>query len=240
MLDPRGLGGVIGDAKPTNWPTPGFEAADAPLGTPVPAPSPGGTHLFIGVQDDGKGPVAYDPCRPVHYVIRPDNAPPGGDALVHEAFARVSDVTGLQFVFDGATDESAWEERPSFQPDRYGDRWAPVLVSWQTDAENPELAGRVAGLAGSAIVEPPGGPRVFVTGVVGLDADAFRDMLADPAGVAGARAVVLHELAHLVGLAHVEDPGQLMYPTTSTVLDFNVGDLTGLSQLGGGECVPTV
>ncbi|MGY2065627.1 matrixin family metalloprotease [Blastococcus sp. SYSU DS0619] len=149
-------------------------------------------------------------------------------------------MTGLHFVYDGATDESAWDDRASFQPDRYGDRWAPVLVSWQTEAENPELAGRVAGLAGSASVEPPGGPQVFVTGVVGLDAAAFDSMLADPAGVSGARAVVLHELAHLVGLAHVADPDELMYPTTSTVLDFGIGDLTGLSQLGGGECVPTV
>lgn len=239
VFDSRGIGGVAGDARPANWPTPGFEAADAPLGTPVPAPSPGGTHLFVGVQDDGEQPVAYDPCRPVHYVIRPDNAPPGADALVHEAFARVSHVTGLQFVYDGATDESAWEDRASFQPDRYGDRWAPVLVSWQTEAENPELAGHVAGLAGSASVEPPVGPRVFVTGVVGLDAAAFRGMLADPARVSGARAVLLHELAHLVGLAHVADPSELMYPTTSTVLDFGVGDLTGLYRLGGGECVPT-
>ena len=241
VLDPRGLGGgVAGTARPSSWPTPGFEAADAPLGTPVPAPSPGGTHLFVGLQDDGEQPVAYDPCRPVHYVIRPENAPPGGEALVHEAFARVSGVTGLHFVYDGATDESAWEDRASFQPDRYGDRWAPVLVSWQTETENVELAGDVAGLAGSAIVEAPGGPRVFVTGVVGLDAAAFDGMLADPARVSGARAVVLHELAHLVGLAHVADPDELMYPTTSTVLDFGIGDLTGLSQLGGGECVPTV
>ncbi|WP_456567930.1 matrixin family metalloprotease [Blastococcus sp. SYSU DS0539] len=240
-LDPRGLvSGVPGSVPHASWPTPGFEAADHPLGSPVPAPASGGTHLFVAMQEDDVRPVAYDPCRPIHYVIRPDNAPAGGEALIHEAFVRISGVTGLQFVYDGATAESASDARESFQPDRYGDRWAPVLVSWQTEVETPEFATGTAGLAGSASVEPPGGPRVFVTGTVQLDAAAFADMLADPVRLAGARAVVLHELGHLVGLAHVADAGQLMYPSTSAVLDFAPGDLSGLVELGRGECVPSV
>jgi hypothetical protein len=47
-------------------------------------------------------------------------------------------------------------------------------------------------------------------------------------------------LGHLVGLAHVSDGSQLMYPTTSAVLDFAPGDLSGLVELGRGECVPGV
>lgn len=237
LLDPMRWG--AGGAARSDWPTPGFEAADEPLGTPLAAPV-GGAHVFVAVQEDGVRPVAYDPCRPIHYVIRPDNAPAGGDALVHAAFARVSSVTGLQFVYDGSTEEASSRGREIHQPEPYGDRWAPVLVSWQTEAENPEFATDVAGLAGSAAVEPPGGPRVFVTGTVELDAAAFDHMLADPVGTAGARAVLLHELGHLVGLAHVSDGAQLMYPSTSTVLDFAPGDLSGLVELGRGECVPGV
>ena len=59
------------------------EVADLPLGTPPPPPAEGGVHTFATFQSDGVTPVAYDPCRPVHYVVRPDAAPPGGEALVH-------------------------------------------------------------------------------------------------------------------------------------------------------------
>ncbi|SFL38029.1 Matrixin [Geodermatophilus ruber] len=204
------------------------------------APAHGGAHAFVAVQEDGQRPVTYDPCRPIHYVIRPDNAPAGGDGFVHEAFARMANVTGLQFVYDGPTDEAPSQEREIFQPDRYGDRWAPVLVSWQTEAESPEFATDVAGRAGSTAVSPPAGPQVFVTGTVDLDAAAFSRMFADEAGTAVARGILLHELGHLVGLDHVSDTGQLMYPTTSTVVDFAAGDLAGLVELGRGECVPGV
>lgn len=219
-------------------PTPGHEAAEAPLGTPLPAPAGGGSHEFAALQDDGTTPVAYDPCRPIHYVLRPGNGPVGGEDLIHDAVDRVAEVTGLQFVYDGATAERPFDDRQPYQPERYGDRWAPVVVAWETEAENPTFVSGVIGEAGSQGVSIGDGPRVLVTGGVSLDGAAFIELLATPGGAAVARAVVLHELGHLVGLDHVIDAGQLMYPTTSTVPDFAPGDLTGLVALGSGECEP--
>lgn len=220
-------------------PPPGHDSTDAPLGAPPPAPATGGTHAFVAVQSDGSGPVAFDPCRPIHYVVRPDNAPVGGDVLLHEAFARVTEVTGLQFVYDGGTDEPPTEKRAPYQPDRYGERWAPVLVSWQTGEENPEFLGDVAGEAGSHWRSLGSGPQVYVTGGVALDSAFFAELMASPDGLPIARAIVLHEIGHLVGLDHVDDPGQLMFPTASGgILDYAEGDLTGLSALGAGACVP--
>ena len=218
-------------------PSPGVDAADEPLGRPIAAPSEGGTHGYLDVQPETGRPVAYDPCRPIHYVVRPDNAPRSGDALLRESFDRVSQITGLQFVSDGPTDEQPSRDRAPFQPDRYGDRWAPVLITWETSQENTELI-RNAGLAGSTAVGLTGEPRVYVTGTVVLDADDFEQMLAMPDGWGLARSVVLHEMGHLVGLDHVDDPIQLMYPESGTALDYATGDLTGLAQLGQGECVP--
>jgi hypothetical protein len=219
-------------------PTPGHESSDAPLGTPLAAPAGSGAYEFMALQADGVTPVAYDPCRPIHYVVRSGNAPLGGDQLIQDAVARISAVTGLQFVFDGSTDENPSEQRALFQPDRYGDRWAPVLISWDTVAERPDLAAEIAGMGGSVSVSFGNGPSVYVTGGVALDAAQFADILSRPGGAADARAIVLHELGHVLGLAHVSDRAQLMYPEQSGVDDFAAGDLTGLAQLGAGECAP--
>ncbi|WP_241175727.1 matrixin family metalloprotease [Modestobacter sp. KNN46-3] len=234
------LPGLEATATDRTGPTAGIEAAGRPLGTPLAPPVGGGTHQFAQLQDDGMTPIAYDPCRPVHYVVRPDNAPVGGDLLISDAVAQISAVTGLQFVDDGATDEAPSDQRDPFQPDRYGDRWAPVLVIWDTVAEQPDLAADVAGLAGSLAVSSGDRPGVYVTGLVELDAAQFTEVLSGPGGQAVARAIVVHEFAHLVGLDHVDDPTQLTYPTTSAVLDFAAGDLTSLSRLGAGACVPAV
>ncbi|MCZ2858826.1 matrixin family metalloprotease [Blastococcus sp. VKM Ac-2987] len=232
-----GLPAPTPPARPTDRPLPA--GATAPLGSPPPPPAQGGTYGYVSVQEDGVTPVAYDPCREIRYVLRPDAAPPGTEQLVHDAVARVAELTGLRFAFDGYTDEPYVAERTPYQPDRYGDRWAPVLIGWQTEAENPALAGDVVGQAGSTAVSLGDGPRVYVTGTVSLDAGQAPQILGARDGEATLRSVVLHELGHLVGLAHVDDDRELMFPETRrAVTDFSGGDLTGLAALGQGGCVP--
>ena len=57
-------------------------------------------------------------------------------------------------------------------------------------------------------------------------------------GDGAVRTVVLHELGHLVGLAHVHDRSQVMNPTVGrgAPSHFAAGDLTGLAELGTGPC----
>ena len=74
-------------------------------------------------------------------------------------------------------------------------------------------------------------------GMRGFLAPDFRRLLRSPDGKAAARAVVLHELGHLVGLNHVSDRGQIMFSESRPdVTRYGVGDLTGLSKLGQGPC----
>jgi hypothetical protein len=199
----------------------------------------GGSHAFVAFQANGVTPIAYDPCRSVHYVIRPDHMPAGGEEMVHAAAARITQATGLQFVYDGLSDEPVAEDREPYQPDRYGDRWAPVLVAWQTDTENPALAGDVVGRAGSISMSfGVTSTSFFVSGIVVLDGGQFPDVVAW-SGPEVAQAIVLHEFGHLVGLDHVTDESQLMYPeTVPGVTDFRAGDLEGLARLGRGSCAP--
>jgi hypothetical protein len=224
---------------PPDRPTAGREEARFPRGRPLEPPPEGGPHGFVAFQADGVTPVAYDPCRPVHYVLRPDGAPAGGEDVVRAAIARLSEVTGLQFIDDGASDEATTLDRPIFQPDRYGDRWAPVLIAWETEQQNPALTGDVVGEGGSVAVSLGDGPRIYLSGTVSLDGPRLGELLGGRNGEAAVRSVVLHELGHLVGLAHVDDAAQLMYPEARReVTDYAAGDLTGLARLGAGPCVP--
>lgn len=186
----------------------------------------GASYRFLGTQDDGT-PVAFPSCRTIEYVVRRDHEPDGGAQVLAAAIDEVSRVTGLRFAEVGPDDSSA-----ASSP------FAPVEVLWQTPTQNPALAGDVAGQAGPVQVSAPGHPAVYVTGAVQLDGPQFGTLLGQRNGVAPARAVVLHELGHLVGLDHVDDPSQLMHPTANGLRGYAEGDLAGLAQLGRGPCAP--
>lgn len=226
------------DGKPV--PAPPTDQAETPLGSPPPAPALAASTSvkFMSLRPDGK-PVTYDPCRPIHYVLRGEGAPVGADQSVHAAVAQVSAATGLHFIYDGPTDEAPASRRDSAQPDRYGDRWAPVLLAWSDPKETPGLAGDVVGLSGSTAAQLPGqdAPH-YVTGQVILDGEGLTRLTRTETGKARVQAVVAHELAHLVGLDHVADRTQLMYPRSTEVTTFGAGDRAGLAALGSGKCYP--
>lgn len=225
-------------APTSNAPERDREPADELLPTPRSKASAHSSYRFARLQKDGKSAVAYAPCRRIHYVIRQAGSPRGGREAIAHAVRRISSTTGLQFVYDGPTDEPPAEQRAFRQPERYGDGWAPVLIAWVTPEENPALAGDVAGQAGSAALTSHGRPTVYVTGTVQLDAPQLKEIMTRPDGARSARAIIMHELGHLVGLDHVDDKAQLMYPQGQPgVTDFGAGDLAGLTVLGRGACV---
>ena len=218
--------------RPTATPTNGERLVMAPLSA---ASNP--NYQFREVQVGSAEPVAFDPCRPVHYVMRPNGAPTGGPELVTASLAEISAATGLQFIDDGLTDEAPTEGRPNYLPDRYGDRWAPVLIAWSAPQEFAPLSGDVIGVAGSAPVDTEDGQRVLVSGQVVLDAGQISEVLRYVSGRAVAVATITHELGHLVGLSHVSDPQQLMYPSARPLVNtLGRGDRTGLAALGTGRC----
>lgn len=243
--------------RPPGWPPVSDEVSDEPLGAPGAVPEGGGPHEFVALQADGTTPVGFDPCRPIHFVTR-EGGPPNASQLIAEAMAVVTAATGLQFADDGTTDEVPSNTRRAYQPERYGERWAPVLIAWGSTS-SPSLGmhaprGALVDLPGWATSqsvelrttntvtgESERSGFVYVTGTVTLDTRYFLDVLEQPEGHARARAVVAHELAHVVGLGHVDDPGQLMNPITQIDrTDFAPGDLEGLARLGQLDCFPQI
>ena len=196
-----------------------------------------GGYTFMRMQADGTEPVAYDPCRPIHFTTSTVGLPEGGDTLVREAVTAMSEASGLRFVDDGPTDEPPTPDRDPYQPDRYGDRWAPVYISFATPEQVPRLAGRTVGLGGSTPRAAGDGVLVYVSGSVWLDRDTMTDLLG--AGRRdSARAVVEHEIGHVLGLNHVSDSSQLMSESGGAVSGPADGDRRGLAILGRGVCRP--
>jgi len=190
----------------------------------------GGVFAFTMTQQGSDEPVGWDPCEPIRFQVNPTNEPAGGRQLIERALARASAATGLTFEDDGSTDKRPFTAQ--FVPigtDR------PVIIGWATAAEFPDLAGDIAGLGGGAAEEGVLGRRYYVTGGVALDTDVFT-----AAEVANRQqtleAIVLHEIAHVVGLNHVNEPTELMAATNSGQIDFGPGDREGLARLGSLPC----
>ena len=187
---------------------------------------PGAHYTFMQQQDVGGSPVGYDPCTPIRYEINPEQAPDDYLDYVETAVERISEASGLTFEYVGLTDSR------NFDLVGYDGRF-PVLVAWATEEEYDALAGNVAGVAGSAALEVLPGFQQLVTGRVVLDADTFGSWRRTRARL---QPIVDHEFGHLVGLGHVEDPGEVMDGDNSSVDRFGPGDLAGLKRLGDLPC----
>ncbi|MFV0317063.1 MAG: matrixin family metalloprotease [Microthrixaceae bacterium] len=229
------------ERRPEGYPPKDESASPDPLGTAPPSPADPGAYEFLFTQTDSTDPVAWDPCRPIRYVVNPQGAPEGAQVLLEDAIARTSAATGLQFEAVGTTDEVWSKQREPYQPERYGESWAPALIVWSNEQELAGLAGYIAGLGGPSVASDRDGTGVSVSGSVALDRDQLGEAIAMGQSDA-ARSVIQHELGHLVGLDHVADQAQLMYSEggQQPLLDWGTGDLAGLNALGSQACHPDV
>lgn len=209
----------------------GFRVA-SPLGQPPELVAGGGSFAYLFTQEGSDEPVAYDPCKPVQYLVNDDLAPEGASLILDSAIAEVSAATGLVFEPVGAT-----SELPPDDPSALAARRGPVLIAWTTPWVVSDLEGRIAGLGGSTPVRDDYTGRLrYVTGTVSLDAPQMFVLMAQPNGPAHARAIVMHELGHLVGLDHVDDSRELMHFDNVGKPGFGPGDRQGLAALGSGSC----
>jgi hypothetical protein len=206
------------------------------------------TYTFLHVQPDGCTPSRFNPCQPIHYIQNAAAAPPDVVANVREAFRRLSVATGMTFVDDGFTDET--DRTTGYVPERYGSRWAPILISWEHfPADQTNGRSQILGNTLPFRVQ-----EQVVSARLRFNVDAYNDEFTKapiqagfgpPAGsgtgpigrenITWGR-ILLHELAHVVGLGHTSDFGSLMYPDaaqqTIRPADFSRNDLAGLRYLG--------
>lgn len=215
-------------------------------------------YTFLFVKEGGCQPVRFNPCQPVRYALNRRLATDADVADLTEALAKLSAATGLEFQRVADTDEDPrLPPRPRRQPDG-SFAWAPVVIGWSHLGTGDSLRGRNDQRADPAVVVGGGGRpeivnEVIVTGNLVLNLDAVTDTdtrMPVPhgfgTGVNWGR-IILHELAHVIGLGHVESRTSIMNEAltqqTLSSSEWGVGDLIGLRQLGReGGCVtvPTI
>ena len=221
MLDKTGVGWGFGSAEPDPA---GFSSG-------VQARS---THAFISSWDDGE-PFRWSSDEAIHFVINNDLGPTGAVGVILDAVAEVSELTGLEFVYDGETDEYIGHvvvagmpriaNRSEYQPERYGDRWAPVWIGARP-YQSGLLPLAVAVSVAHWHVRVNGDPT-YVTGHVGYHWGSGSQLSFDDLG-----AVIRHEMGHIVGLDHCNEVRQLMYPSLGFNNGFGIGDHIGLHAIG--------
>lgn len=217
------------------WLTRNATTAVAPAGTSAAVAEAEGWAPW-GYDDDG-APVRWDPCSPLELVVATDGAYPEFSRDLREAAADVAAASGLEIEVVGETSERPGARRRVFQPDRYGEGWAPVLVAFASPGENGlPLTDVDRGLA-SPVAVGSDGDRVYVTGqlVLNVEREDLRAGSRDRAFSWGS--TLRHELGHLVGLAHAGDEEELMhtFPGEGEVA-WGEGDRRGLEAMGAGPC----
>lgn len=202
---------------------------DGERGGFVPLVDDGGSFEFSETQPGTDEPVGYDPCGVIEVAVNPRGAPDGYDRLVDTAIAHTSEASGLKFKRVGLTDDRNFSRGGVSLVGN-----PPVLVGWATPEEVPALAGDVAGIGGSGAIYTGTGRKRYATGMVVLDRDVFESFTRMDA--LSAQAIVDHEFGHLVGLAHVDDPDELMYHDNVGQTTYGPGDREGLARLGRIDC----
>jgi hypothetical protein len=190
---------------------------------------------------DGR-PVRWDPCTPVEVVVSgvggPDPYPTTSlQRDVEEALATLRDATGLDLVLRGVSEEIPDAGRSTVAAGADGGRdWAPVLVGWRPPGEGGLPLRDVDRAVAVPVAVGPEDERVYVTAQVVLNPERHDLTGGDDDRATSWGATILHELAHVLGLAHVEDPEQLMYtyPGRGPVT-LGEGDLAGLEAVGVGD-----
>ncbi|MGH9021669.1 MAG: matrixin family metalloprotease, partial [Acidimicrobiia bacterium] len=170
-------------------------------------------------------PGRWNPCAPITWLLNPQSAPAGAEEFLSDGFDYVATLTGLPFRYGGTTTRA---------PDTKVR--GTIVVGWV-----PGLA-EAAGRGGPWPEAAPDEALRLIAGRIELNADLNEPKVL-PGGVTvpgrplswtrgGWGSIVLHEIGHVLGLNHVDDPAQVMYTQASNGSYYGSGDLAGLHQLG--------
>ncbi|MFN8021655.1 MAG: matrixin family metalloprotease [Acidimicrobiales bacterium] len=190
----------------TGW----FVTAERPVpATTDTTPVVSTSYKISVVNPDGTYP-RWNPCQDIQVLVNFAGAQPRARASFDNAIQQARAATGfdLPVIETNATTAANGQ----------------LIVRWGTSADNSSLTGSVLGIGGFSY-----STSQIVRGTVLLRSD-LTYASSGPADLL--TGTLAHEIGHALGLAHVNDSTQLMYPYANGLDHYQAGDLTGLSLLG--------
>ncbi len=173
-----------------------------------------GPHAFLYTYG---GTIArWNPCASLTYAVNDDRAGPGQRALLDSVIAEAEAATGIDLVYRGETSAGLDGTPPS---------WAKAVLGFSDGSATPSLSGGVVGIGGGSY--SPG--SVIADGRV---VSGFALFLNSYGNTLRQRELMLHEITHMLGLDHVGDDGQVMYPYVVPLSTYGGGDRAGLWRVG--------
>jgi len=204
--------------------------------------APGAGYAFLDTRTEAGRtvPVRWNPCEPIQYEVNMGGAPLDAVDEVQRATSRVTGATGIDFTFDGTTQRTLVQTaHDQFYSDGVTGTYDPVLIAWIPHRAMVRFTNEQDVLA---FAHPELGESTrsdqWVSGWVVVDSGGrFED-----SGRYSLELVLMHELGHIVGLAHVKAPDELMFSGQDAgdarpyqMDDWGPGDLRGLEQVGADQ-----
>lgn len=132
-------------------------------------------------------------------------------------------VAGLTFAFAGTSD-LRFDETAFALRSEAGPRERHVSIAFIPDRRSTRLTSTEVGLASPSTVLAS--RNEITTGTAVFNADYI-----DDASRKQARALILHEIGHVLGLGHTDDGRQVMTPDVDDDLTLGPGDIEGVRSL---------
>jgi len=179
---------------------------------PAPTTTPESTSFDFSVESGDGTYARWNPCSVIQVRVDFTGAQPHARVAFADAIEQAITATGLTMVVTEVT---------TTPPPQTGQ----ILVRWGTSALHPSLTGSVLGIGGFTY-----SPRQILRGDVMIRSDlSFANSRNGEDLLTG---TLTHELGHVLGLAHVNDPTQLMYAFANGYDTYQAGDRAGLRRLG--------